>query len=63
MRKTWRGGGESLLENGTIDYYVTKHVIPVPDLYCTGRWHLGDFGNIFPLNTGWAKKMLPLFIF
>ena len=38
VRKNWRGGGESLLKNGTIDSYstLTKHVIPGPDLHCAG---------------------------
>ena len=38
VRKNWRGGGESLLKNGTVQYMValTKHVIPGPDLHCAG---------------------------
>ena len=35
---------------------LAKHVIPVPDLHCTGPRHLGDFGNIFPRNISEDQK-------
>ena len=43
MHKNWRGGGESLLKNGTIDGYVTKHVIPGADLHFAGPLALYGF--------------------
>ena len=36
VRKIWRGGDESLLKMVQQMVALTKHVIPGPDLHCTG---------------------------
>ena len=52
MRKNWRGGGQSLLKNGTIDGYVylicSKYAIPGPGLHCAGLLALCGFLQYLP---------------
>ena len=57
MHKNWRGGGELLLKNGTINGYVNQpcnsrgriHIARSP-------WHFGDYCNIFLPNFGKNQK-------
>ena len=53
MRKNWRGGGQSLLKNRTIDGYWLRllNMLFTGWIYIAhGRGHLGDFCNIFLPN-------------
>ena len=71
VRKNWRGEGELLLKNGTVDGYVTltKHVIRLLNMLrlrnmlfmgriyiVRGPWHLGDFCSIFLPNKSKDQK-------
>ena len=48
VRKNCQGGCESLLENGTIDVTLTKHVISGSDLQCTAPLALREFLQHLP---------------
>ena len=51
VRKNWRGGGESLLKNGSIEWLRLPNMLFPGRIYIArGPWHLGDFCNIFLAN-------------
>ena len=61
MRKNWRGGGESLLKNGTIDGLRLLNMLFPGRIYTArGPWHLGNFGNIFLPNISKNQKKVLL---
>ena len=57
MHKNWRGGGELLLGNGTINGYVYQPCNSRGQIYIARcPWHFGDYRNIFLPNIGEDQK-------
>ena len=57
MHKNWRGGGELLLRNGTINGYVYQPCNSRGRIYIARcPWHFGDYCNIFLPNIDEDQK-------